>query len=1369
MRIPLQLSNHPPLVSIRSLLVFALAWILCRAFAGDMVASGGEWARYMAPETNPDEFVRFVPRGNEIQVTGRYHLKIDRTTSAVDLAPRPYFSPETDLIVADGDAPVFWTRSREAPGAGGEISVRDWTTGLVLGHAAIPEGIPAAAIHLDQHGALIYSGRELVKADLYGEDPLIVRSHIPNGGLGATIAAGERWVVVYSGTGYLNQRIEVYDRANLQFKNFIAPQSRHVAAHRDLMACVVDGALAIYDLPDLKLRAMIPIAPGLSPTGGELLVDIEMVENGLWVLQRAKNAFEREILYYDLGDPSFPRLVNRLLPPANEAEWPNLSLSAGRDFLAFAAADRSTWLWARKQGGPVARILPEGSVKEGEAARFKIALSHPSDLPIQVTVSARSATAIEGEDFEAFNAVMTIPPGSIASESRAVTTLQDTTLEGNESFALAFGPTSGCVTEETRVPVVIKGNGYNTTVHRRFLDNGSFRFDQVWAMDGPHLIGAGSAYPIRGGSPTRIVVADADTGTIVTDLKGAGQDNTTAHAVRDGVFFMLWYESACSWEIPGGRVRGNRVAGAGKILSLLDGEHMLVKKSEPSRLVVAKLYDGSEIASESLEDREASVAVARDLEGLPEGAVVVWENVAKPGEKPFAKLRILDPSTLAAVRTFSWPGAHPKLGPRSKLRLASGTTLLFESIYSLTAIDVATGESRWSLPLNSGSSFGWDACISGNLLLTRGLDLIDGIDETARFRFIDLTNGAILEDLGLENLAGKPVNPGGAKITLMAIRGGFMIASGRQAVSIETTPTRPNVEIRATPFEDNRIGTVEIRAKEKFTGSHGLVIAEFSETLDDLPAESPPLIGTLPRTIDFTADGASFPLDCSRPAIGSELLSLRAMSTRDPRAAAGFGWTSVKNHVIPLNEEIFFTGGPVRKMSSDQIAVGGDVVAVGYSKGPEPSTLPDGVVDLYDKNTGAYIKSIYPPAAVKNSQFGAALAIQGGRMWVGAPGRRFKPELQGRVLIYDLASGVLLRELKKKGSLAFGATIAANSSWVAVGAPGGYEVLPTTPQNDRGKPIPGSVVVFDAATLKPRYTASARGEMLGWSLALDGDILFAGAPLASLKKPVAVKYAGLVRAYSLPRGKVKGRALPILMSATPEQDGHFGVNLAANGGILAVHSIRGEDGSKALQVQRMADIPLSRAFGMPGSDMKEGCLHVVDGLILSGNRSGPMRVFNMDDNRPEFGFDNVRAHDITSDGGYFYWVDTAPRRARLPLAPDFSANDEDLNHDGRTDEIDVLLRHRGRDGLPARILQVPGAAHRFNFSVDTNIPPMTAVRVEYSTNLREWKPLLTWDAATGQWREPGGTPINPSTGAGQSWTWEWLAPASSVFFRTLVE
>ena len=150
---------------------------------------------------------------------------------------------------------------------------------------------------------------------------------------------------------------------------------------------------------------------------------------------------------------------------------------------------------------------------------------------------------------------------------------------------------------------------------------------------------------------------------------------------------------------------------------------------------------------------------------------------------------------------------------------------------------------------------------------------------------------------------------------------------------------------------------------------------------------------------------------------------------------------------------------------------------------------------------------------------------------------------------------------------------------------------------------------------------------------------------------------------------------------------------------------------------------------------------------------------------------NVAAH-----GEVLYWADYAPKSMALPEIPGASAArmlaaasaGDDPNGDGRSDELDLLFRHRGDASLPVRATpqEANDGSLRFRLQADPGVPPGMDLWFEVSTDLNRWDALLQWRQESPGWRDAAGILLEIS--ADGSVGTEHRSEEPRIFFRTRV-
>jgi len=202
----------------------------------------------------------------------------------------------------------------------------------------------------------------------------------------------------------------------------------------------------------------------------------------------------------------------------------------------------------------------------------------------------------------------------------------------------------------------------------------------------------------------------------------------------------------------------------------------------------------------------------------------------------------------------------------------------------------------------------------------------------------------------------------------------------------------------------------------------------------------------------------------------------------------------------------------------------------------------DGAVFHYDATTGALIRAIRPPEPVRNGRFGARLAISGGIAAITQSRAPTDPvlEAEGRVYLYDLASGAFLHTIRKPGWRigAFGSGIAMDAGRLLVGsAPGRF-------QGRRA----GAAFLYDVATgeliLGVTAPKQSRSSWFGATVALSGDHALIGASDARTAKGKT----GAAFLYELPSGRV----VQTITAPDPEPGGDFGARVTLGPGGAAI-------------------------------------------------------------------------------------------------------------------------------------------------------------------------------------------------------------------------
>jgi hypothetical protein len=155
-----------------------------------------------------------------------------------------------------------------------------------------------------------------------------------------------------------------------------------------------------------------------------------------------------------------------------------------------------------------------------------------------------------------------------------------------------------------------------------------------------------------------------------------------------------------------------------------------------------------------------------------------------------------------------------------------------------------------------------------------------------------------------------------------------------------------------------------------------------------------------------------------------------------------------------------------------------------------------GAVHVFNGTTGVRLRKLFAPVteAGANDRFGAAMAAAGTILAVGAPGEASGGSERGAVYLYNLQTGAFLRTLRAPDGAdgdKFGAALAMDGELLVIGAPS---------RDENGASNCGAIYifnlksnVFNPASGPAKKLTTADAEM-GFSVSIDGTLVMAGAP-----------------------------------------------------------------------------------------------------------------------------------------------------------------------------------------------------------------------------------------------------------------------------------
>ncbi len=1334
-------------------------------------SSGGRWTAY-EPSRDRDgpQYPGLQKRGDELLMTGALALSVHRLTGAVDPSPRAGFPATEEHLACDGESPVFWTR----PWGGNPdrpYFLRDWSTGVKVGEVVLPEGLYPR--YLDPHGMIALGALSVLATDPAG-GAVREATFASLGVIGTDfkVTACEDWIALSYRKNWVD-RVAILNRATLALAGDHPGVGDSLTMEGDLLAARVlslwsEETAALYRLPGLSPVTSFPLDP---PTVNGVR-QLKLADGNLWILQDQATAMGCVFLQFDLSELPRVRLRQRVSPPGFVLPpiGDPLAWVAAGNFMGVADRAATLWVWNRDPAKdpyqPLLKIEPWDEGPEGGSARAKLSLTDPVAWPVQVALGARSGSAVEGVDYAPWSRTVTIPAG----ETQAVVEVPlvaDMTLEENEFFDVVIGTVTGALVEKTSASLIIAGNGYNLEHNSRVVAGGKLSWSHIYGSNGRVLVGLANVIRPATGVVAGLVIADLETGNLIANHAGTPwAPNSWKCEFRDHLVIVVAYGYFTAYRTDtGAEVAKWPLSNDGGVIGLIDADRLLVRSS-PSELRILRVSDGTVLASVNFPE-DSSVALSEDKRDGSPSSILAYRCGRAPGERlSFNRLFELDRETLAATELHAWRSFNQSGGDFGKLLGVWQDKLLLSVERGLTAVNRGTGAFLWHLPSTFAiGSDGYHFGIVGNVMALRGLSTGEP-DSTNIVRFIDLDLGTLIDRITPQEL--DPVDQVWSGF-ISAYEDGWVLGHRSASFRVVKTPVRPNVSIVAPAIQENAATVLSAKPKEGFIGSHPIRISEFV----DLAVErNPPaaLLSGLPIDLQVDADGVDFTVAATRSVNGSEKTWLRATAPADGQILfSGIQQVVVESHVVTVPEGSFTTGGPVRVTRGRSVAVTEPLLAVGFPLEPLPGGTRTGVVDIYNRRTGEFLRSIEAPAGTEGKRFGHAVAMSGPKLVVGAPGE----QTMGRVFVYDPLSGSLIRELKQKGKAGqFGQEIKANDRWIAVSATGpsqpvSYEAL---------EKEAGTVMVFDATTLKPGFTRTTKGEFLGTSIALTRDRIYIAAPGANYEK---LYNSGMIRAYTLPKGKLVGN----IMSPEPKSLGYFSSPIAASEEVVFVNGWKGDsEKSAALQVHGASDLGFLGFHAMPGDDFSMQRILAHDGWMIGGEDI--LRFYRPGNQRPvasrrivDPGGDPVvypgpyfYRSNIAAFGEFIYWADYKPKVMTIPAAPAAlalrSVAPADANGDGRSDEFDLLFLHRGGASLPARAMlrETTNRTLSFRIEADPHIPAGLNLWFEISTDLQSWNPLLQWRQESPGWRDAAGSLLDVS--ADGTVTTEHRSQEDRVFFRT---
>lgn len=219
------------------------------------------------------------------------------------------------------------------------------------------------------------------------------------------------------------------------------------------------------------------------------------------------------------------------------------------------------------------------------------------------------------------------------------------------------------------------------------------------------------------------------------------------------------------------------------------------------------------------------------------------------------------------------------------------------------------------------------------------------------------------------------------------------------------------------------------------------------------------------------------------------------------------------------------------------LAISGDLLLVGARFDDDLGTN-SGSAYLYSLPDGILLQKITASDGVTGDQFGKAVALSGSRLaitaWLADP----LGDASGATYLYDQTGTEFAKILANDGEEfdQFGAAVALDSTHLIVGAP--FE--------DQAGADSGAAYIYDAATgtILQKFQGNAAGDIFGTSVSLHAGRALIGAPLSDL----AGTNTGSVSLFDI----VEGELIFTLQSPTPTAEDRFGSSVSHSQSLIAI-------------------------------------------------------------------------------------------------------------------------------------------------------------------------------------------------------------------------
>ncbi len=501
---------------------------------------------------------------------------------------------------------------------------------------------------------------------------------------------------------------------------------------------------------------------------------------------------------------------------------------------------------------------------------------------------------------------------------------------------------------------------------------------------------------------------------------------------------------------------------------------------------------------------EAGTSVAVDAELIAVGAP--WDDSA--GKSDIGQVHVYERASGALLRTLQ--SQLPVSGGRFGHALdISGNRLVAATPFAdagaidagiVELFDVSDGTPPLTIPNPSPAPldyFGHAVAIEGDLVVV-GAYLDDTFEADAGIVYVfDAATGGLLHTLGQPN----PSRSDYFGVSV-AISGNMIAVGARRA----------------------DVGAIDDGAVYLFDANNGSLVREIVN----------------PTPENFDSFGRSVAISGNFVVIGAD-----GDNTGAPGSGAAYVYAVDSGELVHtlLNPTPAFVD-----VFGYSVSISGNNVVVGAFRAEEGA--PDsGAAYLFNATTGGLLKTWPNPTPADLDAFGAATAVDGDTVVVGAYWDDTSGTDAGAAYVFDVVSGGLAHALPNPtlGSFNyFGYAVAVEGNLVVVGAP--FEDVNNVTNV-------GQVFLFDAASGDLLWTISnpqpAASDSFGLSVAISGNLVVVGAYRAD----IGATDSGIAYVFDATTGDL----VSTLENPTPENHDYFGFDVAIWNGQVLVGAYRDDD------------------------------------------------------------------------------------------------------------------------------------------------------------------------------------------------------------------